>query len=167
MSSPRQSLKLLGKGWKRCQNVARRLGEMVTQVRIPQSNKLACCKVFRSESSTYSQGWPERAELVCTALNWPKTWENLNTGSVCLSQASQSPCQSFQAPTYARRGAWHSSSSGQDCDIHITIPILVMRKQTWKDKVTSQGYTDRKCLSQSWNLVTLTLRNEEQIIVEI
>lgn len=166
MSSPWQSPKLLGKGWKLCQNVARRLGEMVTQVRTPQSNKLACCKVFRSESSTYSQGQPEPAELVCTALNWPKTWENLNTGSVCLSQASQSPCQSFQAPTYARRGARHSSS-GQDCDVHITIPILVIRKQTWKDKVTSQGYTDGKCLSQSRNLVTLTLRTEEQIIVEI
>ena len=36
-----------------------------------------------------------------------------------------------------------------------------MRKQTWKDKVTSLGYTGGKCLFQAWNLVTLTLRTEE------
>ena len=66
-----------------------------------------------------------------TNLNWPKTWENLHRGSVDLSQLSQSPCRIFPVPTCAwktRHGAWHSWASGQDCDIHITISILRIRK---------------------------------------
>ena len=50
---------------------------------------------------------------------------------------------------------------GKTMTKQVTISVLVMRKQTWKDKVTSLGYTGGKCLFQAWNLVTLTLRTEE------